>query len=98
VIPEREGENTLSKKSDARITQDVMDELAWDPTVTVADLLVSTNQGRVTLTGTVDTYGTTLEAEDAAYRVVGVTFVGKESPLRSSCCPETHQRVHRCSA
>lgn len=65
----------MSKKKDARITQDVMDELAWDPAVTIADLLVSTDHGRVTLTGAADTYGTTLEAEDAAYRVAGVTFV-----------------------
>ena len=75
VIPENEGKNTLSKKTDAHITQDVMDELAWDPAVTVADLLVSIDQGRVTLTGAADTYSTTLEAEDAAYRVAGVTYV-----------------------
>ena len=62
-----------------------MDELAWDPAVTVADLLVSTDHGRVTLTSTADTYVTTLEAEDDAYLVVGVTYVEKESSLRSSC-------------
>jgi osmotically-inducible protein OsmY len=65
-------------KTDERITQDVLDELAWDPAVTVADLTVSTDHGRVTLTGTADTYGTTLEAEDAAYRVAGVTYVDND--------------------
>lgn len=65
----------MSERTDARITQDVLDELAWDPAVTIADLDVSTHHGRVTLTGTADTYGTAAEAEDAAYRVAGVTFV-----------------------
>ncbi len=65
----------MSKKTDERITQDVLDELAWDPAVTIADLSVSTDHGRVRLKGTADTFGTKLEAEDAAYRVGGVTSV-----------------------
>ena len=68
----------MSHKTDEQITQDVLAELAWDPAVTVADLTVSTEQGRVTLTGTADTYGTKLEAEDAAYRVGGVRSVDNE--------------------
>lgn len=68
----------MSKKTDGQITQDVLDELAFDPAVTVADLTVATDQGRVTLTGKADTYGTKLEAEDAAYRVAGVTSVDNE--------------------
>ena len=65
-------------KTDAQITQDVLDELAFDPAVTVADLTVSTDHGRVKLHGTADTYGTKLEAEDAAYRVSGVTSVDND--------------------
>jgi osmotically-inducible protein OsmY len=65
----------LSKKSDAQITQDVLDELFWDPAVTVADLNVSTLDHRVTLTGTTATYGEKMEAEDAAYRIGGVRDV-----------------------
>ena len=65
-------------KTDAQITQDVIDELAWDPAVTVADLTVSTDHGRVKIHGTADTYGTKLEAEDAAYRVSGVTSVDND--------------------
>ena len=68
----------MSQKTDTQITQDVLAELAWDPAVTVADLTVSTDQGRVTLNGTADTYGTKLEAEDAAYRVAGVSSVDNE--------------------
>ncbi len=65
----------MSKRTDERITQDVLDELAWDPAITIADLSVSTDHGRVRLNGTADTFGTKLEAEDAAYRVGGVTSV-----------------------
>ena len=68
----------MSQKTDAQITQDVLDELAWDPAVTVADLNVSTDHGRVMLNGTVDTYGTKSEAEDAAYRVGGVRSVDND--------------------
>ena len=49
----------MSQKKDDQITEDVLAELAWDPAVTVADLTVSTDNGRVTLQGTADTYGTT---------------------------------------
>ena len=65
----------MSHKTDERITQDVLDELAWDPAVTLADLSVSTDRGRVVLNGTASTFGTKLEAENAAYRVGGVTSV-----------------------
>ena len=68
----------MSQKTDEQITQDVLDELAWDPAVTVADLDVSTDHGRVMLNGTVDTYSTKMEAEDAAYRVGGVSSVDND--------------------
>jgi BON domain len=73
VIPYQGGGETMSQKTDERITQDVLDELAWDPAVTIADLSVSTDRGRVILNGTAGTFGTKLEAEVAAYRVGGVT-------------------------
>ena len=59
----------MSQKTDERITQDVLDELAWDPAVTLADLSVSTDRGRAILNGTASTFGIKLEAENAAYRV-----------------------------
>ena len=68
----------MAQKTDERITQDVLDELAWDPAVTLADLSVSTDHGRVRLNGTADTFGMKLEAEDAAYRVGGVTSVDNQ--------------------
>lgn len=68
----------MSEKTDTQITHDVLAELAWDPAVTVADLTVSTDQGRVLLNGNADTYGTKLEAEDTASRVAGVRSVANE--------------------
>lgn len=68
----------MAYKTDEQIIQDVLAELAWDPTVKVADLTVSTEQGRVTFKGTVATYGTKLDAEDAAYRVGGVRLVDNQ--------------------
>jgi len=68
----------MSVKTDNQITQDVLAELAWDPAVTIADLRVSTDHGRVELKGTADTYGTKLEAEDAAYRVASVKSVDND--------------------
>ena len=68
----------MSQKTDGQITQDVLDEVAWDPAVTLADLTVSTDHGRVRLNGTADTFGTKLEAEDAAYHVGGVTSVDNQ--------------------
>jgi osmotically-inducible protein OsmY len=68
----------LSEKSDAQITQDVLDELFWDPAVTVANLSVSTTDHQVTLMGTTATYGEKLEAEEAAYRVGGVRDVDND--------------------
>jgi len=68
----------MSVKTDNQITQDVLAELAWDPAVTIADLRVSTDHGRVELKGTADTYGTKLEAEDAANRVASVKSVDND--------------------
>ena len=68
----------MSVKTDNQITDDVIAELAWDPAVTIADLSVSTNNGEVELKGTADTYGTKMEAEDAAYRVAGVKSVDND--------------------
>jgi hypothetical protein len=49
VIPYQGGGETMSQKTDERITQDVLDELAWAPAVTLADLSVSTDRGRAIL-------------------------------------------------
>jgi osmotically-inducible protein OsmY len=62
-------------RGDADIRRDVMDEIAYDPAVTVHDIAVIVEDGLVTLTGTADSYGTRQAAVDAAWRVSGVRDV-----------------------
>lgn len=65
----------MNPKIDAQINQDVFDELTWDPAVPIADLNIETLNGRVLLTGTVETFWVKQEASRAAYRVRGVRSV-----------------------
>jgi osmotically-inducible protein OsmY len=65
-------------RSDAQIRADVIDEMAYDPAVTVRDVAVVVEGGVVTLTGVVDSYGTMQAAEKAAWRVGGVIGVNSE--------------------
>jgi len=55
--------------SDTEITTHVRTELDWDPAATLADLDVSTSDGRVTLRGTAASYAVKYAAANAAYRV-----------------------------
>jgi osmotically-inducible protein OsmY len=62
-------------RSDVQIRADVIDEMAYDPAVTVRDLAVVVDDGVVTLSGFVDSYSGRQAAEDAAWRVGGVIGV-----------------------
>lgn len=65
-------------RTDKKIRDDVIAELAWDPKVTVADLDVQVDDGQVTLAGAAATFATKDAAEDAAYRVYGVKDVDND--------------------
>jgi osmotically-inducible protein OsmY len=65
-------------RQDAEIRADVMEEIAYDPVVTVHDIAVIVEDGLVTLTGTADSYATRQASEDAARRVSGVRDVINE--------------------
>jgi osmotically-inducible protein OsmY len=60
----------------------VMDELAWEPSVSAADIGVSVDSSVVTLTGTVENYPQKWVAERAAERVKGVKAVADEIEVR----------------
>ena len=62
-------------KSDEQIKKDVVDELYWDTRIDASKVNVSVNDGIVTLTGEVSTYGDILEARWAALRMEGVVDV-----------------------
>jgi osmotically-inducible protein OsmY len=62
-------------KSDANIRTNILEEMAYDPAVTVHDIAVVVDGGVVTLTGVADSYGTRRAAENAAWRVYGARDV-----------------------
>jgi osmotically-inducible protein OsmY len=64
--------------SDIGIQSDILDELEFDPEVTVTDVGVEVDDGIVTLTGAVDTYAAKIAAERAALRVVGVRAIAND--------------------
>jgi osmotically-inducible protein OsmY len=65
--------NTTKNDEDLRL--DVLEELALDPVIKIASLNVSANQGKITLAGIARTYHSKIEAEQAIYRVWGVSAV-----------------------
>ncbi len=65
-------------KSDAQIQTDVMNELKWDPSVNMAAVTSTTDNGIVTLRGTVSHFWDKTLAEGAAQRVGGVRAVADE--------------------
>jgi osmotically-inducible protein OsmY len=56
----------------------VVAELRWDPTFDYASIIVSADDGEITLRGTVGSLNEKLEATTAAERVYGVRSVNNE--------------------
>jgi osmotically-inducible protein OsmY len=69
-------------KTDARIKQDVLDELTWDPKVDSANIGVIVNDSVVTLTGHLGSLAEKYAAEKAAQRVKGVRVIATELSVR----------------
>ena len=65
-------------KTDVQIQKDVMDEIKWDPFLSVTEIGVSVKNGIVTLSGNVNSYTTKIAAEKAAKRVSGVKIVAED--------------------
>lgn len=73
---------TSTARSDAEIQQDVLEELSWDPHITVSDIGVTAKQGVVTLTGVVESYLMRMAAQNASLRVKGVHAVANDIEVR----------------
>ncbi|TAL57734.1 MAG: BON domain-containing protein [Bacteroidetes bacterium] len=71
-------------KTDAEIQKDVMEELRWEPLLNASEIGVAVKNGIVTLSGTVDTYGKKVAAEDAAKSVMGVKAVAEDIQVKLS--------------
>jgi osmotically-inducible protein OsmY len=77
----------LMKRTGAEIQQDVLRELKWDTRVDETDVGVEVDEGIVTLTGTVDSWGKKVAAEEAAHRVWGVLDVANDITVRLPGAP-----------
>ena len=69
-------------RTDSQLQNDVMTELAWEPSIHAEEIGVEVKGGVVTLAGHVGTYSEKLEAERAAMRVVGVKALAVEIDVR----------------
>ena len=69
-------------KTDAELTLDVSDELAWDPKVDSDEIAAAADEGTVTLRGTVGSFRQKREAGKAAERVYGVLYVNNDLDVR----------------
>jgi osmotically-inducible protein OsmY/prolyl-tRNA editing enzyme YbaK/EbsC (Cys-tRNA(Pro) deacylase) len=69
-------------KIDSALQQDVIDELAWEPSIDAAAIGVAVEHGVVTLTGQVASFAEKWTAEYAAKRVAGVRAVADEIMVR----------------
>lgn len=70
------------KRTDSEIQQDVLRELKWDTRVEETDVGVQVDEGVVTLSGTVSSWGKRFAAEEAAHRVRGVLDVANDIAIK----------------
>ncbi len=68
--------------NDKQLKQAVLDELKWEPSVNAAHIGVTTMNGVVTLSGTVDTYAEKHAAEVATLRVKDLKAVAEEIEVK----------------
>jgi len=69
-------------KSDSALQQDVMAELAWDPSIHHTDIGVAVSHGVVTLSGLVRSYVEKMEAERVVRRVAGTRAIAEALKVR----------------
>jgi osmotically-inducible protein OsmY len=77
----------MTKRTDSEIQQDVLHELKWDTRVEETDVGVEVDEGVVTLSGTVSSWGKRYAAEEAAHRVWGVLDVANDVAVRTPGAP-----------
>jgi osmotically-inducible protein OsmY len=76
-------------KSDIEIHKDVIDELAFDPQIDERDIAVAVNDGIVTLTGAVPSFGQKYALERIVKRIAGVRGIAEEVKVE---LPQAHRR------
>jgi osmotically-inducible protein OsmY len=71
-------------KTDMELQRDVLDEIAWEPSMAVPEIGVTVYDSIVTLTGSVDNLPAKWAAENAALRVSGVRAVVNDIEVKLS--------------
>lgn len=69
-------------RTDEKIRDDVLDELAWETSIDETEIGVIVEDGVVTLSGVVDSYSKKMAAEKAAKRVKGVKAVAEDIEVK----------------
>ena len=77
-------------KSDYELQEDVIEELAFDPSIDSTGIAVAAKDGVVTLTGTVKTFPEKLAAERATKRVAGVHGIAEDIKIHM---PDSDRRT-----
>ena len=75
--------------TDQDLKQAVLDELAWDPSVSEAHIGVTARGGVVTLAGHVASHAEKCAAEHAVGRVAGVKAITEELEVRYLYSPDS---------
>jgi osmotically-inducible protein OsmY len=69
-------------RTDSEIQKDIMEELKWIPFLKATDIGVAVKDSVVTLSGTVDSYGKKVAAENAAKKIAGVKAVAEDIEVK----------------
>lgn len=69
-------------KTDAQLKQDIIAELAWEPSINASQIGIEVQDGTVTLAGHVGSYGEKWQAERAAQRVSGIKGLAVEIDVK----------------
>jgi osmotically-inducible protein OsmY len=67
---------------DHKLKQDILAELAWEPSISADHIGVTAKEGVVTLTGHVESYWQKQQAERAVSRIQGVKAIAEELEIR----------------
>lgn len=76
-------------KTDSQLQRDIVDELAWEPSIDHGHIGVAVTDGVVTLSGFVKNYAEKMAAEKVAKRVAGVRGIAEEIKVRFAGDPKT---------
>ena len=86
-------------RTDSKIKEDVLEELAWQPNIDETQKGVVVDKGIVTLSGTVDSYSKKITAEKAAKSVFGVRAVAEDIKVQyGKSYQKTDSEIARASA